>query len=49
MKKYIVCYTSSTDHDCCSVWVNAYSKEDAIDEVKSEYWDVEDIIYVRED
>ena len=45
-KKYYVVYKSSTDHDCCTVWTEAWSKEDAIDEVKHEYWDIESIIDV---
>lgn len=48
MKKYYVTYRSSTDHDCCTVWTNAHSKQDAINDVKSEYWDVESIIDVEE-
>ena len=49
MKKYHVTYKSSTDHDCCTVWTYARSKQDAIDDVKCEYWDVEDIIDVIEE
>ena len=44
MKKYKVIYTSKTDGDCCSVWTYATSKQDAINEVKHEYWDVSNII-----
>ena len=44
---YYVTYTSSTDHDCCTVWTEANSKQEAISNVKSEYWDVEEIIEVR--
>ena len=49
MSKYYVTYRSSTDHDCCTVWTNARSKQEAIEDVKSEYWDVESIIDVIEE
>lgn len=48
MKTYYITYKSSMDHDCCTVWTNARSKEEAIQDVKSEYWDIEEIIEVRE-
>lgn len=48
MKKYRVCYESTTDGDCCSVWCYARNEEDAIADTKSEYWDVGEIIYVEE-
>ncbi|MBP5152747.1 MAG: hypothetical protein ILP13_07540 [Lachnospiraceae bacterium] len=48
MKKYYITYKSSMDHDCCTVWTEARSKEEAIQDVKSEYWDIEEIIKVRE-
>jgi len=44
MSKFKVVYESNTDHDCCSVWTYANSREEAIDNVKSEYWDIERII-----
>ncbi len=44
MVKYYVTYTSSIDHDCCTVWTEANSKQEAIDDVRSEYWDIEEII-----
>lgn len=44
---YYITYTSSSDHDCCSVWTEADSKEEAIRNVRSEYWDIEEIIEVR--
>ena len=46
MKRYYVVYKSSSDHDCCTVWTEARSKEDAIDNVRGEYWDIESIIDV---
>ena len=46
MKTYYITYISSTDNDCCTVWTNARSKEEAIDYVKGEYWDIKEIIEV---
>lgn len=46
MKKYHVVYESKIDGDCCTVWTMASSKEEAIDEVRHEYWDVQEIIEV---
>lgn len=43
---FYVTYTSSQDNDCCTVWTEASSKQEAIDYVKSEYWDVKEIIEV---
>ena len=48
MKKWIVYYTSSQDDDCCKCWCEANTKEDAISYVKREYWDVKEIIEIRE-
>lgn len=45
--KYYVTYRSSSDGDCCTVWTEANSKQDAIDYVKSEYWDIKEIIDVE--
>ena len=44
--RYYVTYTSSTDNDCCTVWTEASSKREAIENVKDEYWDVKEIIEV---
>lgn len=49
MDKYIICYNSSIDHDCCKVWLYAKSKEDAEFRAKREYWDIEKIIYIKKD
>ena len=46
MKTYYVTYISKTDGDCCTVWTEAMSKQDAIDNIKCEYWDVKEIINV---
>lgn len=42
--RYYITYTSSTDGDCCSVWTDANSTREAIENVRSEYWDVKEII-----
>ena len=44
MKKYNVDYMSSTDNDCSHAWTMACSPEEAIENIKAEYWDVEEII-----
>lgn len=33
--------------DLCHIWVEAYDKQDAIEEAKHEYWDINEIISVR--
>lgn len=48
MKTYYIDYISNTDHDVCHVWCEAESKEQARSYVKSEYWDIEEIIDIRE-
>lgn len=47
MKKYYVDYIDTSD-DLCHVWVEASSKEDAKRQVKHEYWDIKDIIRIKE-
>lgn len=47
--RYYITYISNSDHDCCTVWTNASSKQEAIDYVKSEHWDVEEIVDVYTD
>lgn len=44
--KYYVTYISTQDDDVSKVWVEASSKDEAIREAKSEYWDIKDIIQV---
>lgn len=46
MYKFYVTYISSTDDDVCHVWTMADSVEDAKSEIRSEYWDVKEIIEV---
>lgn len=48
MRKYYITYKSSTDGDCCTVWTMARSRQDAMEQTRREYWDVADIIEVRE-
>jgi uncharacterized protein YabE (DUF348 family) len=45
MKKWTICYADKHG-DTSKVWTYAETKEDAIADVKSEYWDIKDIIYV---
>lgn len=47
MKQYIVKY-NSTRGDLCSVWISAESREDAKRKVRSEYWDIKDIVMIQE-
>ena len=49
MKTYYITYISKTDGDCCTVWTEAMSREDAVDNIESEYWDVDEIIGIREE
>lgn len=46
MKKWIICYADKSG-DTSKVWTEANDEDDAIDYVKSEYWDIEEIIYVK--
>ena len=48
MKTFYVDYISSSDHDICHVWCEANSADEARRHVKSEYWDIKEIISVRE-
>ena len=45
MKKWIICYEDKQG-DVSKVWTIADTKQEAIDDVKHEYWDIENIIYV---
>ena len=47
MRKYSITY-QTLEGDTSNVWVNAYSKEEAKEEVKREYWDVQEILIVKE-
>lgn len=43
---YKVSYISTMDGDCCSVWVEADSVNEAKEKVRDEHWDVEEVIGV---
>lgn len=45
MKRWIVCYEDKCG-DISKVWTSAETEENAIEDVKSEYWDIKEIIYV---
>ena len=47
MKEYVVRYIT-LEGDADSVIIEAYSKEDAKVQLKREYWDVREILSVRE-
>ena len=47
MKKWIICYEDKHG-DTSKVWTSAETKEEAIADVKSEYWDINEIIYCHE-
>lgn len=47
MREYIIRYRT-LEGDMDSVIIEAYSKEDARVQLKREYWDVHEIISVRE-
>ena len=47
MKEYVVRYIT-LEGDIDSVIIEAYSKEDAKVQLKREYWDVREILSVRE-
>lgn len=43
--KWTVCYADKSG-DTSKVWTEAETKQDAVNNVKSEYWDIDEIIYV---
>lgn len=47
MKEYIIRYRT-LEGDMDSVIIEAYSKEDARVQLKREYWDVQEILSIRE-
>lgn len=47
MKKWIICYADKSG-DTSKVWTEARTADDAIDYVKSEYWDIDEIVYCQE-
>lgn len=47
MRRFYVDY-SDKGGDLCHAWVFADSKQDAINQVKREYWDIDEIISVHQ-
>ena len=47
MKKWIICYEDKRG-DTSSVWTSADTEEEALDYIRSEYWDINEIIYCHE-
>lgn len=47
MKKYYVTYEAK-DGDYTKVWCYAESKDDAEREVRGEYWDISEIVDIKE-
>lgn len=45
--KWNIDYMTS-DGDYCHIWVHADTKEDAISEAYREYWDISDIINIKQ-
>lgn len=46
MYTYYIDYNDKSG-DLCHIWVEADNKEEAIQQAKSEYWDIDEIIQVR--
>lgn len=47
MKRYKVTYIANDD-DCCNVWTEANSPQEAEQNILSEYWDIKEIIMCSE-
>ena len=47
MKRYNIWYTT-LENDHTSVWIEAFSEEDAREKLKREYWDVLSIDLIEE-
>lgn len=47
MKRYKIWYTT-LENDHTSVWLEAFSEDDAKDELRREYWDVLSIDLIEE-
>lgn len=47
MKRFKIRYIT-LEGDSESVWVEAYSREDAKKQLKREYWDVREVISIQE-
>lgn len=44
--KYYIDYTDR-EGDLCHIWIEANSKEHAIEKAEDEYWDMENIISIK--
>jgi len=49
MKTFVIKYISTEDDDVCSVWTNAETREEAVEKIKRENWDVGMIACVEEE
>ena len=47
MKKYIFRIYQNGEEDGSSVWVRANSKSEAEQEIRSEYWGIDDLFLLR--
>ena len=47
MKTYYIDYLDKSG-DLTHIWVEAESKQDAESEARSEYWDIDEILEIRE-
>lgn len=47
MKKFYIDYIDKSD-DICHVWTNARDAQEALSSVKSEYWDIKEIVQIYE-
>ena len=47
MAKWIIKYTDASG-DLSGVWVEANTAEEAMDKAYREYWDIEDIVMVKQ-
>lgn len=48
MAKFEITYKSKTDNDSVTVWTTADYASEAIDNVLDDYWDVCEILYVKQ-
>lgn len=47
MKKFYIDYYDKSG-DLCHIWVNASNKAEAESEARSEWWDIAEIVSIRE-
>lgn len=46
MSKYYVSYKTA-DGDFTTIWLNAYDEQEAEENAKHEYWDIDEIVEIR--